>query len=46
MKTQKFEQCLLIKVKHSNELKNSMPVTHMFKKKGLVPLDLEQEQEM
>ena len=42
MMTHKFEKCLLIEVKHSNELKNSMPVAHMLKKEGVVPLDQEQ----
>ena len=37
-----MKQSLLIEVKHSNELKNSMPVAHMFKKEGLFPLDQEQ----
>ena len=36
-----MKQSLLIEVKHSNELKNSMPVAHMLKK-GVVPLDQEQ----
>ena len=37
-----MKQSLLIEVKHSNELKNSMPVAHMLKKEGVVPLDQEQ----
>ena len=37
MMKQKFEQSLLIEVKHSNELKSSMPVANMFKKRRFVP---------
>ena len=35
---QKFEQCLLNEVRHSNEFKKkSMPVAHMFKKQRFGP---------